>query len=366
MRRPSYAEIVSASKNPKPLFEDIPLPPRQIQHRDGKPLILFSNEEFCPTYQSMSNAVVLKFTETRPRVEAVKDFIKQHWYLESMPGVGALDGRHILLICLSAADAAEVLTNDSHRIGNLSFRTLRWTAGFSVKAEPTTMVTWAKLTGLDPCLYRTSFLREICRGFGRFLKADPRTLDLSNPGMARPLAKGIWVGTELQQQWVEIEYEGKLVYCYRCKKQGHSIGSCGKEIARSRRAAEKINRQGEKLGPTDTRNGLPVSQDHNELNTTASNNEGKWLVPKGRKKTRDERKHTNTWKQKCANVVEHGVLSKPTPPTQDDNPKAAERMRWQMRTPMKQSTGKLCMLTCTPLWKITTQLLSKSRNPTIT
>uniref|UniRef100_A0A7N0U195 DUF4283 domain-containing protein n=1 Tax=Kalanchoe fedtschenkoi TaxID=63787 RepID=A0A7N0U195_KALFE len=206
-QRPTFAEVVASNISPKPYFEDIHLHPRQVQRHNGNPLILFSDDEISPAYQSMSNAVILKFAETRPRVEVVKDFMNQNWRLKNEPMVGALDGRHLLVICSSEDDAIEVLMNDSRKIGNMGFRTFRWTPGFSTKAEPTIMVTWVKLSGLDPCLFRAGFLREICRGFGRFLKADPHTLDLSNLGTARvyveidirqPLVQGIWVGTELR------------------------------------------------------------------------------------------------------------------------------------------------------------------------
>uniref|UniRef100_A0A7N0R9U4 DUF4283 domain-containing protein n=1 Tax=Kalanchoe fedtschenkoi TaxID=63787 RepID=A0A7N0R9U4_KALFE len=168
----------------------------------------------------MSHEVILKFAEGRSKVEVVREHIRKNWSL------------------------VEVLTRDSQRMEGKGFHTFRWMPGFSTKRESTSMVTWVRLHGLDPCLYRPSFLREVCRGFGVFHKADSATLDMSNPTMAHvcveidlrcSLVPGVWVGTEQHQQWVDIEYEGNIEYCYCCKKQGYSVDICKKELAKSKR-----------------------------------------------------------------------------------------------------------------------------------
>uniref|UniRef100_A0A7N0UEW6 DUF4283 domain-containing protein n=1 Tax=Kalanchoe fedtschenkoi TaxID=63787 RepID=A0A7N0UEW6_KALFE len=327
MQRPTFAEVVASSNCPKPYFDDITLSPRQVQQKEGKPMILFTKEELQAAYRPMENAVILKFAETRPKVETIRDFMKQHWCLQNFPVIGALDGRHVLVLCSSTVDAVEVLMNDSRKIGNLAFRTFRRTPGFSVKAEPTIVVTWVKLKGLDPCLFRTSFLKEICRGFGHFLKADPRTLDLSNPGFARvcveidirtSLVNGLWVGSATQLHWVEIEYEGNISYCFRCRKQGHPIEKCRKELARIQRASEKQTQHETKSSLSGRRTVIPTTQEGRvnfEGEDTASQYmKEQWHLPKSRKHTRG--KYVHTWMQKVTKETGSGRMTQLIPPTQ--------------------------------------------------
>uniref|UniRef100_A0A7N0UEP9 DUF4283 domain-containing protein n=1 Tax=Kalanchoe fedtschenkoi TaxID=63787 RepID=A0A7N0UEP9_KALFE len=112
----SFAEVAKAAGVSQPLFEDIPIPRKRLQFRNGAPLILFADSEVAPAYRSMSHAIILKFAEGRPKVEVVREHIRQNWSLSNAPIVGPLDGRHMLIICSSEADAVEVLTRDSQRM----------------------------------------------------------------------------------------------------------------------------------------------------------------------------------------------------------------------------------------------------------
>uniref|UniRef100_A0A7N0VDC2 DUF4283 domain-containing protein n=1 Tax=Kalanchoe fedtschenkoi TaxID=63787 RepID=A0A7N0VDC2_KALFE len=247
----SYAEAVGTSRVSKCLFVDFPLVRRRIQLKDGVPLVAFTEAEVRPAYRSMEHAVVLKFSPNRPRLEEIREFVRVNWPLRLQPVVGALDGKHALLICAGEEDATKIIACDSNRMGNALFRTFRWMPGFSVKAEPSSMVAWIRLHGLDPCFYRNSFLGEVCLGVGSFLKADERTLCLQNPAVARvcveidlknPLVQGFWVSAGRRLQWIEVEYEGRMEFCRRCRKHGHSVEECRREQARRNRSEEGIKR----------------------------------------------------------------------------------------------------------------------------
>uniref|UniRef100_A0A7N0UGP0 DUF4283 domain-containing protein n=1 Tax=Kalanchoe fedtschenkoi TaxID=63787 RepID=A0A7N0UGP0_KALFE len=207
----SYVDAVGTSRDSKCLFVDIPLVRWRIQLKDGVPLVAFTDAEVCPTYRSMEHVVVLKFSPDRPRLEEIREFIQVNWPLRLQPVVGALDGKHALLICAGEEDVTEILECDSNRMGNALFRTFRWMPGFLVKAEPSSMVAWTRLHGLDSCFYRNSFLREVCLGVESFLKADERTLCLQNPAVARvcmeidlknPLVQGFRVSARRRLQWI--------------------------------------------------------------------------------------------------------------------------------------------------------------------
>uniref|UniRef100_A0A7N0VEE7 CCHC-type domain-containing protein n=1 Tax=Kalanchoe fedtschenkoi TaxID=63787 RepID=A0A7N0VEE7_KALFE len=227
----------------------------------------------------------------------------------------------MLIICSSEADAVEVLTRDSRIMEGKGFRTFRWMPGFSVKREPTTMVSWVRLHGLDPCLYRPGFLKEICRGFGVFLKADSATLDLSNPAMARvcveidlrcSLVPGVWVGTAQQQQWVDIEYEGNIEYCYRCKKQGHSVDKCKKELAKSKRQnlkrEQSITEKSRSNAPVETplaTTSILASPKNNLSHQQMESEARQWQFPKRQKIKVNQSKNQPTWKVRNNAIVAH-------------------------------------------------------------
>uniref|UniRef100_A0A7N0USH0 DUF4283 domain-containing protein n=1 Tax=Kalanchoe fedtschenkoi TaxID=63787 RepID=A0A7N0USH0_KALFE len=111
------------------------------------------------------------------------------------------------------------------------------------------MVTWVCLHGLDPCFFWSGFPREIYQGVGSFLKADECTLCLVNHVVARvcleinlnnPLVQGFWVSAERSLQRIEVEY-GTDGIMSGCKKQGHLVEECRRELARRIRKVEVRN-----------------------------------------------------------------------------------------------------------------------------
>uniref|UniRef100_A0A7N0TJN7 DUF4283 domain-containing protein n=1 Tax=Kalanchoe fedtschenkoi TaxID=63787 RepID=A0A7N0TJN7_KALFE len=278
----TYASVVKTTRGSRPFFPDIPLKGRQVQEKEGAPLIIFGKHELDTAFQTMAFALVIKFSPVRPRVGEISDHIQRVWRMETRPYVGALDGKHALVICGSERDAVEGLTCESRRMGSAFFRIFRWSPEFSLNAEPTSAATWVRLHGLDPCFFRSSLLKEIFRGFGRFLKVDEPTLSLANPAMARvcvevdmarPLVQGIWVGSESRQKWVEVDYEGRLDYCGRCKRHGHTRADCRKTQNDRKPRREISNQPGANSGES-----LSAVQGVNDQK------EARWIVVRRKKK----------------------------------------------------------------------------------
>lgn len=84
-------------------------------------------------------------------------------------------------------------------------------------------------------------LREIVGTFGRFLRADQRTLELTHPmyalvcmevDISQPLPSMVWIGTGKDEGFYQkVVFEGKLAFWHHCNLQGHSPTECRKVLA---------------------------------------------------------------------------------------------------------------------------------------
>uniref|UniRef100_A0A7N0VKF6 DUF4283 domain-containing protein n=1 Tax=Kalanchoe fedtschenkoi TaxID=63787 RepID=A0A7N0VKF6_KALFE len=157
----------------------------------------------------MEYGPIARFTEGWPLVEDIRQHVLLQWRLKLEPLIRLIDVRHIFVMCGSKGDLVEALSFNSFRIGSSLFYIFKWTPNFSCRKDSSTIVAWVKLNGLDPYYFRTSFLREIYRGLGSFLKSDERTLSLTNPSLTRvyievdlsvPMTSGLWVGSEKNQR----------------------------------------------------------------------------------------------------------------------------------------------------------------------
>ncbi|KAK2995396.1 LOW QUALITY PROTEIN: hypothetical protein RJ640_029028 [Escallonia rubra] len=112
-------------------------------------------------------------------------------------------------------------------------RLLKWTPAFNQRTESASAAVWVRLPGLPLPLFNPASLnKEIADQFGRFLRADIRTLELSHPVFARfcmevdtsdlrpPSRIWITIGNG-HGYWQKIVYEGKS-YCQHLRLHGHS------------------------------------------------------------------------------------------------------------------------------------------------
>uniref|UniRef100_A0A7N0U2F8 Uncharacterized protein n=1 Tax=Kalanchoe fedtschenkoi TaxID=63787 RepID=A0A7N0U2F8_KALFE len=224
----TYASVVTETRVSHPFFPDVPLKGRQVQKKKGAPLIVFGNHELDMAFRMMAFTLVIKFSSARPRVGEISERIECTWRLETRPYVGALDEKHALVIC-----------------------------------------------GLDEGLM-SNFLREIGRGFGRFMKVDEQTLSPANPAiarvcvevdMARPLVQGLWVGSETHPKWVEVDYEGCLDYCGRRRRHGNTRADCHKSQNNHKHHPDSYSQPGMNSGES-----LSVAHVVNDQK------EGRWTV----------------------------------------------------------------------------------------
>lgn len=177
-----------------------------------------------------------------PSVTAIRDHINASWGLSAPATVGLLDPRHVMIYLASQEDLVRAWSRDSNMIENSLFRLFRWSPNFNPKYEYPITAAWVRFPYLPLPFFHTPLLREIVGTFGRFLRADQRTLELTHPmyalvcmevDISQPLPSKVWIGTGKDEGFYQkMVFEGKLAFCHHCNLQGHSPTECRKALAK--------------------------------------------------------------------------------------------------------------------------------------
>ncbi|KAL9661984.1 hypothetical protein QQ045_026812 [Rhodiola kirilowii] len=87
-------------------------------------------------------------------------------------------------------------------------------------------------------MYNQGYIEPIINSFGRFLALDNKTVSFNSPSFARvcieidtsnSLPDEVWIATGPQSSfWLKLVYEGRLLFCSKCRLHGHSLESCRK------------------------------------------------------------------------------------------------------------------------------------------
>ncbi|KAL9687241.1 hypothetical protein QQ045_031640 [Rhodiola kirilowii] len=160
------------------------------------------------------------------------------WGLDASTTIGALDARHILIIHLSGGDVNKVLAHPMRKVGQSMFRMFRWSLDFHTRKETMTTTAWVWLLGLPLEVFDKAYIVAIVSSIGRFLAIDERTQTYSNPIYAWACIEidlSKLLPSELSNNIVgdrtiiqPVVFEGKLLYCSKCKIHGHQLSSCRK------------------------------------------------------------------------------------------------------------------------------------------
>lgn len=111
-----------------------------------------------------------------------------------------------------------------------------WRESFQPAFENlSTVAVWIQLHHVPMELWNRDLLKLIASQFGRVLKIDEHTLNLSRSKYARicveidldlPLQKGTWVIYGDNSVFIIALYEKLPVFCYRCGRVGHGESNC--------------------------------------------------------------------------------------------------------------------------------------------
>lgn len=137
-------------------------------------------------------------------------FSNTSWGLSQPAVVGLLDPRHVMIHLSSHEDMVKAWTRESHIIDSSLFRLFRWSPDFHPRYESSLSAVWIRLPYLPLPFLSPAYLKGLVGTFGRFLRADERTLALAHPMFARvcvemdvsqPLPSRVWVGPS-KEEWI--------------------------------------------------------------------------------------------------------------------------------------------------------------------
>ncbi|XP_020597440.1 uncharacterized protein LOC110037195 [Phalaenopsis equestris] len=107
--------------------------------------------------------------------------------------------------------------------------------GFDHRTESPTTLLWLRLPGLKIHLFDQELLFALGMVYGKPIKNDTSTMNLTRPSEARilikrditlPFSGEIWIGTQYEGFWQQTELEQIPLYCTHCRIFGHSLSQC--------------------------------------------------------------------------------------------------------------------------------------------
>lgn len=124
--------------------------------------------------------------------------------------VGMLDGRHIMIKLSSEENYALFFSKKMFQIEGYNVKFLKWATDFDYRNEPPIALVWIKIPGLKLHLFNKQILYTIASFFGKPLKLDLPTFNLTRPPVARILVEmditanhsnEVWIGTQANGYW---------------------------------------------------------------------------------------------------------------------------------------------------------------------
>lgn len=244
-RRTSYASIVAGASSPpmrqvlRPRFPPLSLPARQVSSKDGCPSISFTGAEIGACEKLFEHSIVAKFTVGRPNLPEIQKAFVSQWRIAGRASLSSIwDSRHVLIVFDSEDDVRVALSSSLNKVGHAYFRLFRWFPDYNPKQESTVKTVWVRLPNLPISLYEKSFIEAIVSTFGYFVNIDDRTKACTSLRFARAcveidvmksIPKAVWISLpDNRSYWQDVEVEGNMAYCKRCKVHGHSLETCRK------------------------------------------------------------------------------------------------------------------------------------------
>ncbi|XP_035546509.1 uncharacterized protein LOC118348589 [Juglans regia] len=198
----------------------------------------FSKEETQRTAEPFRYSIVLKFLRNQPSLDAIRAFIHKRWNLDGIPVVSNMrHPRNVFIRMVLEEDCMKAMSREVNDIDGVPYRPFHWTPEFKEEEEPYIVPVWIVLPGLPPNYYHESFLKILKAPIGRFIRSDNSTRCATRTDGARICVEMDAAKQPLPYFWIgmpglgasrkqEIIYETLLVFCSKCKIQGHNSKTC--------------------------------------------------------------------------------------------------------------------------------------------
>ncbi|XP_028550134.1 uncharacterized protein LOC114579511 [Dendrobium catenatum] len=149
--------------------------------------------------------------------------------------VDLLDLRHVAIQLSNDLDYSLIFSRRSYYIQSCQMRLLKWTPDFDVHHESPIVPIWVSFPNLRMHFFNSQILFGLASILGRPLQTDQATGSVPRPSVARVLVEvdiskkypnEIWLGSEVNGYFQNVEFENFPIFCSHCKMHGHSLIEC--------------------------------------------------------------------------------------------------------------------------------------------
>lgn len=159
-------------QSPQPLPEVIVLL-RLAKDINGEVRVIFSKYEIEHLIEPFKFWMALKFIRQRPMLDVIRSFIRSRWGLGLQTVVSSMHKPCIVFIRLSnEAYFLEAQSREATDIDGVPYRGFHWHPNFNEDREPSLVLVWVVLLGLQSNFYHESFLKNSIAPIERFLRRD--------------------------------------------------------------------------------------------------------------------------------------------------------------------------------------------------
>lgn len=97
----SYVAAVTNKVSPKALVSGVYISLKDPISKEGEPAFILTEDEMRETLDNCKWLIVLKFSQKRPSIEQIKEYIDTNWDLKESPVLGIMNNRNVLVTTFS-------------------------------------------------------------------------------------------------------------------------------------------------------------------------------------------------------------------------------------------------------------------------